>query len=225
MPTDQWFTSRVDRTWKVIDLKLWLLSKALPHSTLPLPQSFRPSSPVTFASAPPPPPRPSTSASYHPPVAPQTPPAKTSSSAPSSPNPPTFSPPASSPRNPASPAPLSPTASSPSALRYSLDGEEEEVPLYANPYGAYSDDRSDIDEDDLAQAAPRSIPYSYSTGAPAISGLEVLRANASKASAGRGYVLAGYDSELVRKAEDLVRRWGLYSFSTVSLHTSSRRLP
>lgn len=46
---DQWFTTHIDQSWYVQDLKIWLLSKALPSGILPLPASYRPSSPVLFA--------------------------------------------------------------------------------------------------------------------------------------------------------------------------------
>lgn len=49
VPMDQWFTTHIDQSWYVQDLKIWLLSKALPSGVLPLPASYRPSSPVLFA--------------------------------------------------------------------------------------------------------------------------------------------------------------------------------
>ncbi|GJJ14551.1 hypothetical protein Clacol_008816 [Clathrus columnatus] len=49
VPMDQWLTTHIDPTWYVQDLKIWLLSKALPSGVLSLPPSYRPSSPVLFA--------------------------------------------------------------------------------------------------------------------------------------------------------------------------------
>ena len=62
-----------------------------------------------------------------------------------------------------------------SSVRFSLDEDGEDVPLYANSYGVmlddYFEDEDDDDEDDnqVVGIAPTSISYSYSTGGPAIS--------------------------------------------------------
>ena len=250
---DQWFTTRVDRTWNVLDLKIWLLSKALPTPVLPLPASYRPSSPVTFAAAPAPPPRPSTATSYHPPTpateissssalvppqasdSPISPIAFATAPDPSSrpltstshdaPQTHVFYPPLSSMADKPS-RPMS-SASPASSVRFSLD---EDVPLYANSYGVmlddYFEDENDEDEDDnqVVGIAPTSIPYSYSTGTPSISGLAALKPNSDKIISGRGYSgsHSNVDADLVPRATAIARRCHVYSFSTVRNCSYSR---
>ena len=244
---DQWFTTRIDRTWNVLDLKIWLLSKALPTPILPLPASYRPSSPVTFAAAPPPPPPPrSSNAPYHIPP-PVEPPASIAQSqvSPQLNTPITFaaapySPPPTSPSHESSqnpgrqvffpadihsrPTTSAPTVSSPSSsAQFSFEQDDEDVPLYGNSYGAmhnsHFEDEDDEDADDSqVLIAPRSIPYSYNTGAPAISGLAALKSKSNKIISGRGYSssLSSVDMDLVRQATVIAKQWDIYSFSTVS---------
>ncbi|THH02550.1 hypothetical protein EW145_g6731, partial [Phellinidium pouzarii] len=51
VPLDQWLVTHVDTSWKVKDIKHWILSKcnAWGSSTAPQPPRFRPASPVTFS--------------------------------------------------------------------------------------------------------------------------------------------------------------------------------
>lgn len=228
---DQWFTTRIDRTWNVLDLKIWLLSKALPKPLLPLPASYRPSSPVTFAAAPPPPPRPSTMA-YHSPTssttlvspitfaAPQS--LLSTSTSPQTPGRHVFYPPLSSAEDTPS-SPISSLTAVPSPASNPLPQEEEDVPLYANSYSTMLNNHfeDEDDEDDggkMVRIASHSIPYSYNTGAPAISGLAALKSNTSKIISGRGYSasLSSVDMDLARQATSVASRWSVYSFSTVS---------
>jgi hypothetical protein len=271
VPTDQWFTTRIDRTWQVLDLKIWLLSKVLPTSVLPLPASYRPSSPVTFAAAPPPLPlRPSVSTSYQAltpsvggissnsltstasqhsalsispitfAVAPEfpsrpsipsstqsTPPLPTLSS-PTSPPPlspnqrppyPPLSPPAEALPHPSFPRPLIPERET--SPRLSPDQDDDGVPLYPNPYGTvldenFYDDDDDDDDDEVASMTPRSIPYSYNTGAPAISGLAALESNRTPSGRNFGGGTSTVEADLLRKARAIAKRWHVYSFSTAS---------
>jgi hypothetical protein len=251
---DQWFTTRIDRTWSVLDLKIWLLSKALPTSELPLPASYRPSSPVTFAAAPPPTSRQPNAASYQPSMSLASSTSTTlATSQPSAspvspvtfadgPNFPTnspasiqqhssqslvqhlfyppLSPAADTPSRPPSPGPSVPSSAS---ARLSFDQDDDNLPLYANSYGAVLDQQlrdedSDADLDEAATIAPRSIPYSFNTGAPAISGLTALNPALNMNVSGRGYSgsLSNVDIDLARKATVLAERWLVYSFSTVS---------
>ena len=51
VPLDQWLITHVDTSWKVKDIKHWILSKcnAWGSSNGPQPPRFRPASPVTFS--------------------------------------------------------------------------------------------------------------------------------------------------------------------------------
>ncbi|KAH8112933.1 hypothetical protein DFH11DRAFT_1604752 [Phellopilus nigrolimitatus] len=51
VPLDQWLVTHVDTSWKVKDIKHWILSKcnAWGSSVAPQPPRFRPASPVTFS--------------------------------------------------------------------------------------------------------------------------------------------------------------------------------
>ncbi|KAF8528564.1 hypothetical protein JB92DRAFT_2863134 [Gautieria morchelliformis] len=259
---DQWFTTRIDRTWSVLDLKIWLLSKALPTPELPLPASFRPSSPVTFAAAPPPTSRPPNAASYQAssslassssatlaapqtsawpvspitfadaPIVPARPSEPIQHHPPQSPVQHLFYPPLSpAPDTPTRPVSPGPSVPSPASARISFDQDEEDLPLYANSYGAaldqqLHDEDSDVDLDEGASIVPRSIPYSFNTGAPAISGLTALKSTLNKNVSGRGYSgsLSNVDVELARKATSLAKRWLVYSFSTGMLLSDDRPL-
>lgn len=182
VPLDLWFTTRIDRTWQVQDLKVWLLSKALPDSALALPPSYRPSSPVTFAAPPPPMPA-------------------THSSPPHSPH-----------AGNGSPRDGPGLSSPPSPYDYLFDTDD--VSLYAPSY--YTVDS--VDEGRVRPMTPsRSVAYSFSTGAPSISGLEALKANNMR-TLNRTFPGAsdGKDTELWKRATELAAKWCIYSFSTVS---------
>lgn len=162
VPTDQWFTTRIDRTWSVQDLKIWLLSKVLPPHVLPLPASYRPSSPVTFAAAP-------------------------------------------------------PTAT-----------EITNISAYSDSYSfddTVIEGRDDIN-DILSESnsgdrpdpnpTPLSIPYSYKTGAPAISGIAALKnRHFGPPALAHSSSSVTDDLEFVRCALQIAERWSLYSFSMV----------
>ncbi|GJJ10850.1 hypothetical protein Clacol_005078 [Clathrus columnatus] len=166
VPTDQWFTTRIDRTWHVKDLKVWLLSKALPANVLPLPASYRPSSPITFAAAPP-----------------------TSIEATN----------------------VTLDYSSPSFSNTPLenDGNEEDRDLSLS--STSNRNRSDPP---IVHPLPVSIPYSYNTGAPAISGIAALKStrHAGPALSHTSTAISD-DLDFVQRVLRIAERWSLYSFS------------
>lgn len=149
-------------------MKVWLLSKALPPHVLPLPPSFRPSSPVTFAAAPP-----------------------TATEATTA-------------------TPYSPATPSPDDAAVSESTDDVQEP----PSDPNANSRPRLPPCHSAPApVPLSIPYSYNTGAPAISGIQALKNRHPGPSV--PHACPTENSEFVQNVLQIADRWSLHSFSMV----------
>ncbi|KAF8463747.1 hypothetical protein JB92DRAFT_2838864 [Gautieria morchelliformis] len=169
-------------------------------ATLAAPQtSALPVSPVTFADAPIVPARPSEPIQHHPPQSPLQHLFY-----------PALSPAPDTPTRPVSPGPSVP---SPASARISFDQDEEDLPLYANSYGAALDQQlHDEDSDGILTRVHLSC--------------HALKSTLNKNVSGRGYSgnLSNVNVELARKATSLAKRWLVYSFSTVSYPVVRKRV-